>query len=82
MAKAPEEKLDLFGWLLFGRGPGPGEELEYEASAQPKDGTIKKAVKCDMCKDLVSGAACVRACPTGAAARVSPEKFMTLASLG
>ena len=82
MAKSPEEKLDLFGWLLFGRGPGPGEELEYEASVQPKDGAVKKAVKCDMCKDLVSGAACVRACPTGAAARVSPEKFMTLASLG
>jgi CRP-like cAMP-binding protein/thioredoxin reductase/Fe-S-cluster-containing hydrogenase component 2 len=36
----------------------------------------KKAVKCDMCKNLAGGAACVRACPTGAAIRVSPEAFM------
>ncbi|MFA6014289.1 MAG: cyclic nucleotide-binding domain-containing protein [Gallionellaceae bacterium] len=36
----------------------------------------KKAVKCDMCKGIIAGAACVRACPTGAAMRVSPEVFM------
>jgi cGMP-dependent protein kinase 2 len=29
-----------------------------------------------MCKDLPGGAACVRACPTGAALRVSPERFL------
>ena len=39
----------------------------------------KKAVKCDMCKDLPGGAACVRACPTGAAIRVSPEQFLNFA---
>ncbi len=38
----------------------------------------KKAVKCDMCKDLSGGPACVRACPTGAAIRVGPEGFMDL----
>ena len=37
---------------------------------------VKKAVKCDMCKDLPQGPACVSACPTGAALRVSPEKFL------
>jgi thioredoxin reductase/CRP-like cAMP-binding protein/Fe-S-cluster-containing hydrogenase component 2 len=40
------------------------------------DSHAKKAVKCDMCHDLPGGAACVRACPTGAAIRVSPEAFM------
>ena len=37
----------------------------------------KKAVKCDMCKDIIAGSACVRACPTGAALRVSPEVFLS-----
>lgn len=36
----------------------------------------KKAVKCDMCKGIIAGSACVRACPTGAAFRVSPEDFL------
>ena len=31
-------------------------------------------------KDMAGGAACVRACPTGAAIRVSPEKFLDYAS--
>jgi CRP-like cAMP-binding protein/Fe-S-cluster-containing hydrogenase component 2/thioredoxin reductase len=38
----------------------------------------KKAVKCDMCKDLSGGPACVRACPTGAAIRVGPEGLLDL----
>ena len=47
---------------------------------RPKSKEIpKKAVKCDMCKDLPGGAACVRACPTGAAVRVSPEQFLNYA---
>ncbi|MDP4027472.1 MAG: cyclic nucleotide-binding domain-containing protein [Gallionella sp.] len=33
----------------------------------------KNAIKCDLCKDNLSGPACVRSCPTGAALRVSPE---------
>jgi Fe-S-cluster-containing hydrogenase component 2 len=35
-------------------------------------------VKCDMCKDLDGGPACVRACPTGAALRLNPEQFVDL----
>ena len=47
---------------------------------KPKGKDIpKKAVKCDMCKDLPGGAACVRACPTGAAIRVSPDEFLNYA---
>ncbi|MFA6062140.1 MAG: cyclic nucleotide-binding domain-containing protein [Gallionella sp.] len=40
------------------------------------DEQVKKAVKCDMCKDILGGPVCVRACPTGAALRVSPESFL------
>ncbi len=41
------------------------------------DSAAKKAVKCDMCKGIIAGSACVRACPTGAALRVSPEVFLS-----
>jgi len=61
----------LLAWLLTGLTTEPGRE-----SAFHDDELGKKAVKCDMCKDLPGGASCVRACPTGAAIRVSPEKFM------
>jgi Fe-S-cluster-containing hydrogenase component 2 len=64
----------LLTWLLLGAGPEPGLE------PKPTSGEIpKKAVKCDMCMDLPGGAACVRACPTGAAIRVSPEEFLNYA---
>jgi Fe-S-cluster-containing hydrogenase component 2 len=39
----------------------------------------KTAVKCDMCKDLKSGPACVNACPTGAAIRIHAEEVINLA---
>ena len=61
----------LWQWLLWAEGDEPGVETKvYDKSM------VKKAVKCDMCKDLPGGAACVRACPTGAALRVSPERFL------
>ena len=70
------ERLEsLSPWLLLGAGPEPGREPASHA----KD-VVKKAVKCDMCKDLPGGAACVRACPTGAAIRVSPERFLAYAA--
>jgi CRP-like cAMP-binding protein/Fe-S-cluster-containing hydrogenase component 2/thioredoxin reductase len=65
----------LVSWLLFGAGPEPGVEPKIAGKDVPK-----KAVKCDMCKELPGGAACVRACPTGAAVRVSPEQFLSFAS--
>ena len=65
------ERPSLWQWLLWGLGDEPGMETKvYDKSM------VKKAVKCDMCKDVSGGAACVRACPTGAALRVSPEKFL------
>ncbi len=69
---AKKSKPSLISWLMFGLGDEPGRtEKKYDKTA------AKKAVKCDMCKDQKGGAACVRACPTGAALRVSPEKFLT-----
>ena len=65
----------LLMWLLSGLTPEPGREDSYH-----NDELGKKAVKCDMCKDLSGGAACVRACPTGAAIRVSPEQFIDYAA--
>jgi thioredoxin reductase/Fe-S-cluster-containing dehydrogenase component len=89
MVPAAEKKgiNSLWAWLLFGLGQEPGAEAPYPAygkagtdgTAQPKSSGIKKAAKCDMCRDLKSGPACVRACPTGAALRISPEKFLDYA---
>jgi len=33
------------------------------------------AVKCDLCRDIAGGPACVRSCPTGAAIRLTPEEY-------
>jgi Fe-S-cluster-containing hydrogenase component 2 len=65
------KKPGLLSWLFLGAGPGPGQDRNFV----PAEGAQKKAVKCDMCKDIKGGAACVRACPTGAALRVSPQEF-------
>jgi Fe-S-cluster-containing hydrogenase component 2 len=82
MDAAPPKKPSLFSWLAFGRGPGPGEPDKAWSYAQRKKGaeTPKKAIKCDMCAGQSGGPACVRACPTGAAIRVSPEAFLSVAS--
>jgi CRP-like cAMP-binding protein/thioredoxin reductase/ferredoxin-like protein FixX len=58
--------------LIFGRGKASPRQHGQHEDAQ------KKAVKCDMCRDIIGGAACVRVCPTGAAFRVSPEQFLTM----
>ena len=68
------ERPSLLSWLLLGQGSEPGREARTKSADIPK-----KAVKCDMCKGLEGGAACVRACPTGAAIRVSPEQFVNFA---
>jgi Fe-S-cluster-containing hydrogenase component 2 len=76
MAATPPEKPGLLRWLMFGAGHGPGEDKSPEAIA--KRTGAKHAVKCDMCLDIDGGPACVRACPTGAAIRVSPDQFIHL----
>ena len=74
MALKEPQTPKFWQWLLFGAGRAPGEEIKVKADPSKS----KKAVKCDMCKDLDGGPACVRACPTGAALRVSPEQFAGL----
>jgi Fe-S-cluster-containing hydrogenase component 2 len=32
-------------------------------------------VKCDLCRGIKGGPACVRGCPTGAAIRLTPEQY-------
>jgi len=73
MAGEKEKAPGLIAWLMTGSGPGPGERQPLAAGS-----AMKKAVKCDMCKDLAGGPACVRACPTGAALRMSPAEFVNL----
>jgi Fe-S-cluster-containing hydrogenase component 2 len=80
MASPPPDKPGLLQWLLLGRGPGPGGHRRYHAPEGDKDKGApqaqKMAVKCDMCKGIDGGPACVRACPTGAAIRVNPAQFL------
>ena len=75
MAYPKEKNTSFWNWMLFNAGEKPGN------NKVKKGDNIKKAVKCDMCKDLPGGAACVRACPTGAATRISPENFINVTSL-
>ncbi len=83
MEAVPPKKPGLFSWLFFGAGPGPGEPSKKWSKKHQPPGTEapKKAIKCDMCSGIAGGPACVRACPTGAAIRVTPEAFMSVARL-
>jgi len=82
MEKEPPKKPSLWKWFLFGQGPGPGEPSHEWAYANAGGvEKAKRAVKCDMCSGIEGGPSCVRACPTGAAIRVAPEEFLTVARL-
>ena len=81
MDSVPPPKPSLLQWLFLGTGPGPGEPSKKWRKANIPEGTDnpKRAIKCDMCSGIDGGPACVRACPTGAAIRVSPEGFLSVA---
>ena len=83
MEAEPPKKPGLLSWMLLGLGPGPGEPSKKWSYKNTKAGVEKpkKAIKCDMCAGIEGGPACVRACPTGAAIRVSPEQFLTAARI-
>lgn len=68
MAKVGGTRPPLWKQILFGA----------EHSVARDSDAPKRAVKCDMCTNLKGGPACVRACPTGAAVRISPERFIEL----
>jgi len=81
MEKVPPKKPPLLNWLLFGSGPGPGEPNAKWAKKHGNPEAPKKAIKCDMCAGLEGGPSCVRACPTGAAIRISPEQFLSVSHM-
>ncbi|HKX22644.1 MAG TPA: cyclic nucleotide-binding domain-containing protein [Rhizorhapis sp.] len=83
MDSVPPPKPGLLSWLFLGLGPGPGEPSKKWRYANKVPGVEppKKAIKCDMCSGIEGGPACVRACPTGAAIRVSPEDFLSVSRL-
>ena len=85
MDKPPPKKPPLWEWMLFGKGPGPGQpDYAWRKRASKAGGgeSPKLAIKCDMCSGKAGGPACVRACPTGAALRVSPAEFVEFVSAG
>ncbi|HEV2720829.1 MAG TPA: NAD(P)-binding domain-containing protein [Thermoanaerobaculia bacterium] len=59
----PEPDRSIVGWIkkLFRK-----EQDEVERTV---------AVKCDLCRGIKGGPACVRSCPTGAAIRLTPEEY-------
>ncbi|MGX7951563.1 cyclic nucleotide-binding domain-containing protein [Tsuneonella sp. HG249] len=81
MDAKPPKKPGLLSWMFLGLGPGPGEASyawrKKKAESAGKE-VPKVAIKCDMCSGIDGGPACVRACPTGAAIRVGPEKFLAV----
>jgi len=81
MDATPPKKPPLLAWLLFGAGPGPGEASASWRKTNAEGERAKLAIKCDMCSGIDGGPACVRACPTGAAIRVAPEKFLKFTKL-
>ncbi|HEY6815565.1 MAG TPA: cyclic nucleotide-binding domain-containing protein [Croceibacterium sp.] len=82
MDAKPPKKPGLLSWMLFGAGPGPGEAGQaWRKKHSAGKEQAKLAIKCDMCSGIKGGPACVRACPTGAAIRVSPERFLKFTKL-
>ena len=74
MAVEQEYQKRSLWQVMIGTG-----KLSGKVSRKVGDALSKKAVKCDMCKDIIGGPVCVRACPTGAAMRVNPEEFLKYA---
>ena len=65
----PRQERTLFDWVrglfgLDGGGEGPKEDTGRTV-----------AVKCDLCREIHGGPACVRSCPTGAAIRLQPNEY-------
>jgi len=77
MSATPASKPGLLSWLLFGAGPGPGRNKAVAKDGGGGGDSPKLAVKCDSCMEIDGGPACVRACPTGAAFRVSPDEYFS-----
>ncbi|MFA6014825.1 MAG: cyclic nucleotide-binding domain-containing protein [Gallionellaceae bacterium] len=66
LSPAKQHVRTNFWAVIFGEKQHVGENRDEH----------KKASKCDMCKGLADGPACVHSCPSGAAMRLSPEEVM------
>ena len=73
LAHKPPPKQSLISWLLRG---APDKQAVQRGEEDSESG--KKAVKCDACMDRPHGPACVNACPTGAATRLSADDLVRL----
>ncbi|HSN87584.1 MAG TPA: cyclic nucleotide-binding domain-containing protein [Thermoanaerobaculia bacterium] len=64
----PKPERTLFDWVrsLLHLGSAPEENADSGRTV---------AVKCDLCREIHGGPACVRSCPTGAAIRLEPEQY-------
>ena len=58
-----EPKKSLFSWIAS----------IFKPAKQEVEQTV--AVKCDLCREIKGGPACVRSCPTGAAIRLTPQEY-------
>jgi CRP-like cAMP-binding protein/thioredoxin reductase/Fe-S-cluster-containing hydrogenase component 2 len=58
-----EPKHSMFSWLT----------KLFRSSKEEIEKTV--AVKCDLCREIKGGPACVRSCPTGAAIRLTPAEY-------
>jgi CRP-like cAMP-binding protein/Fe-S-cluster-containing hydrogenase component 2 len=58
-----EPKRNLFTWVAS----------LFSKTKQEVEQTV--AVKCDLCREISGGPACVRSCPTGAAIRLTPGEY-------
>ena len=59
-----EPKRTIFSWIASLLGKHGAGDVEQTV-----------AVKCDLCREISGGPACVRSCPTGAAIRLTPEEY-------
>jgi len=82
---------DVIKMARVDNDPGPGLLMRLlfprrakKEPSEPLEGiaAVKKAVKCDLCRDLpkkkngASRAACVASCPTGAIVRIDPGEYV------
>jgi len=61
-----EPRRSAWDWFKNAIGAGTAEEVQTRHSFP---------VKCDLCRDLKGGPACVRSCPTGAVLRLTPGEY-------
>jgi CRP-like cAMP-binding protein/thioredoxin reductase/Fe-S-cluster-containing hydrogenase component 2 len=59
-----EPKRTILNWVASLFGKGHKNDVEQTV-----------AVKCDLCREISGGPACVRSCPTGAAIRLTPDEY-------